>query len=438
MYISAPPGTVALAGYLLPEEEYEKLSREGFNSYGEEKSLTILQFMRDLEWIYISYEESGLISLKPTERGLDFFEKGVTEDFMKGNGNLYTLIKKYLSEFTTEQSDLTEVTLNLAEYYTKSGNYTRAIDLGSNLIAIGNKTTNLRLLGRAHHIYGLTNMFKLDLDFAQSHFEKTIFYAEKCNEIQVVAKGYLGLGSVCGYLQNYEKSIEYFEKAYLLFKEVNDVSGMNQVKFNEAYAYGGMAKIEEFFTLNHEAIDYFKSVGDKHNLQYCYLNESVILLTIGKTDMAIDSVVEAYETAREIGSKRILNLAGLSIARIYILTNRPGNALEYLDQAYNYFRMNFDTNGVGLCHDLYASYDIATKNEKAAEENLERMEKNYRVKRLTRRIVDAYAFFIRTMKNYHYSEEEINKKISLFRNKISEEELKSLFDEMVKEIFEEE
>ena len=70
MYIIAPPGTVELTRLLIPKDEYDKLSSLGFNSYGEAKSMAILQFLRDLDWIYISYEESEVLSLKPTQLGL--------------------------------------------------------------------------------------------------------------------------------------------------------------------------------------------------------------------------------------------------------------------------------------------------------------------------------------------------------------------------------
>ena len=76
MYISAPSGTKVLAGYLIPEEEYARLDHSDFNTYGEEKSLEIIQFMRDLDWVYISFDEGDRISLRPTEKGLRIFEDG--------------------------------------------------------------------------------------------------------------------------------------------------------------------------------------------------------------------------------------------------------------------------------------------------------------------------------------------------------------------------
>ena len=62
------------------------------------------------------------------------------------------------------------------------------------------------------------------------------------------------------------KSIEYFEKANLLFMEIDDKKGLNQVKMNEAYVYASMGKLEEFFQMNQEAIEFFESIGFTYHL----------------------------------------------------------------------------------------------------------------------------------------------------------------------------
>lgn len=434
MYISSPPGTIALAGYLMPLEEHRKLSEMGLNAYGEEKSLTILQFMRDLEWVYISYEEGGVISLKPTEKGLEFFERGMSDEFETEYGTLYDLIKNYLREYLKDPENVIEASTDLADYYLKSGNYTRAIDLGSNLITLGNKKKNFRALARAHDIYANSNLVKLDLPFAKNHYEKCIMYSERSNDLRSAAKGYMGLGSVSGYSQELDKSIEYYEKAYMLFKEIDDSPGMYQVKLNEAYTYGALRRFNEFFSMNNEAKEYFSKIGDKHRLEYCYLNEAAILLNLGRVNEAIDSVVEAHETAKEAHNKRVMSLSGLNIARIYILTNRSGDAYEYISDAYEYFRKNLDTNGVALCYDLYCSYYVAMHDLASADSNIEKMVKNYLVKNFTRGIVDGFVSYIRAMKIYDYSNDEINTKIDEFKTKEQIKNNIELFDEMVNEI----
>lgn len=433
MYVTAPPGTVELARLLIPEQEYERLSSLGFNSYGEAKSMAILQFLRDLDWIYISYEESEVLSLKPTQLGLDVFEMGLEVDQKEGIGELIDHIKKYLEAFLTDGPNVADVMQELGDYYLKAGNYTRAIDLGSDLITLGNEHHDPRVLGKAHDIYGAINLYRQDIDFAQNHFEKSVLYGGQCNDLETVAKGHMGLGSVNGYRQKFKESIENFEKAFLLFKEVGDEAGINQVKLNEAFTYANMGELGVFFKMNHEAISYFESVNDRHKLQYCYVNESTVLLSMGKIDEAIESIVEAHELAKEVGNKRILHMSGLNIARIYVLTKRPGEAYEYITQAHEYFRKNFDTNSVGACNDLLASYFLAMKDIPMAREHLEKMERNFQVKRNMRGIVDGFSYFIRTMKTYSYTEKEVAQMIDELRKKLSGNEFKEIFEESLNE-----
>ena len=431
MYISAPSGTKVLAGYLIPEEEYSRLDHSDFNTYGEEKSLEIIQFMRDLDWVYISFDEGDRISLRPTEKGLRIFEDGLKDELINDQKTLIDLIRKYMVK-KIEGSECSQETQDLAEYYMKSGNYTRAIDFGSNAIKLGLKTRDEKLLAKGHYLYGTINLYKLELGFAQSHLEKSILYSDKVNDIKTKGMSLVGLGSVYGYKYDNDRSLECFERANLLFAEIDDKKGLNLVKMNEAYVYASMGKLEEFFQMNQEAIEFFESIGDKHHLEFCYLNQSAVLLSMGKPNEAIDSVVEAHELAKEMGNERMLHLSGLNIAKIYIETRRFGDSYDYITAAYGFFRKNFDMNGVAKCHELFATYFIATKNMKNAEEEILKMEKNYSSK-VYRPIVDGYVSVIRIMKIYGYPAKEIQSRIEKFSEKCRENNKEELFKTIMEE-----
>ncbi len=427
MYIAAPPGTKILAKYLLPAEEYNLLEEVDFNVYGEEKSLTILQFMRDLKWIYISYDEGDKISLKPTETGIDIFERGLTQEYMEKNGELVNLVKKYLDDYLIPGREVTEETLKLSDFYLKSGNYGRALDLASNLIDLGNRNSDKRLLGRGHYVYGTINLYKMDLDFAKNHFEKAKYFAENVDDITTVGKSELGLGSYYGYRGDVNKAMEMFEHALLLFQEVGDESGLNQVKMNEAFTLAKMGNLKEFFALNHQAIDYFNTVTDRYHLQYCYQNESAVLLSLGKYDAAIDAVVEAHNLAKETSNEMIENRSGLSIALIYIYTMRPGDAYEYIENATGFFRRNFDTNGLATCYEMFMLYDIATKDLAVADVNLEKSRQNFMVKKQLNYVVECYSQYVKVLKIYRYEPKLIEKKTREFLELSNKLGLKELF-----------
>ncbi|MCL6090394.1 MAG: hypothetical protein M1393_05075 [Candidatus Thermoplasmatota archaeon] len=433
MYIAAPPGTKVLARYLIPPEEYKLLEEVDFNVYGEEKSLTILQFMRDLKWIYISYDEGDKISLKPTETGIDVFENGLTEKYIGENGKILNLIKKYLENYLKNEKGLPDETMVLADYFLKSGNYTRALDMAANLIDLGNKQADSRILGKAHYIYGTINLYKMDLDFAKNHYEKATYYSENVDDIENVAKTYLGLGSFYGYKGDMEKGLQYFEKASLLFREKNDLSGMNQVKINEAFTLAKMGNIKEFFTLNHQAIEYFISISDNYHLQSCYQNESAVLLSLGEYNAAIDAVVEAHDLAKKTGNERIQHLSGINIALIYIYTKRPGDAYDYIEKAFDYFRRNFDTNGLADCYLTYMAYDVATKNLDSADKNMEKMKQNFMVKKQKVSFIEGLSVYIRLIKLYDYPATVLNDKTKKFREYARSFELIEKFDSLLED-----
>jgi tetratricopeptide (TPR) repeat protein len=432
MYISAPAGIKLLARHLIPEKEFKKLEDLDFNVYGDQKSMPILQFMRDLDWIYISYDEGDRISLKPTKLGIDIFENGLTKDYMKNNEKIIELIRGYLENYLAGKEGLSEETYILADYFLKAGNFNRAVDLGSSLIDMGTKNKDAKLLGRAHQIYGSINLYRMDIEFARNHFERSIRYAEEADDILTSAKAHLGLGSYFGYKGDPESSMQYFEKALLLFEEVGDETGMNQVKMNEAFTLAKKGNMKEFFTLNHEAMKFFISRSDDHHLQYCYQNESSVLLAMGEYDAAIESVIEANHLAMKTGNERVQHLSGLNIAMIYIYTKRPGDAYEYIEKAFEYFRRNFDTNGLGLVYQTYMSYDLATKDLGAAEKDIDKMIQNFKVKKQNSLIAEAFSVYIKLLTLYNYPEKVLNNKMAYIKSLTKKLEIEEEVDKFIK------
>ena len=431
MYISAPAGIKLLARHLIPEKEFRKLEDLDFNVYGDQKSMPILQFMRDLDWIYISYDEGDRISLKPTKLGIDIFENGLTKEYMKNNEKIIELIRGYLENYLAGKEGLSEETYILADYFLKAGNFNRALDLGSSLIEIGSKKNDPKLLGRAHQIYGSINLYRMDIEFARNHFEKSIHYAEVADDIITSAKAHLGMGSYYGYSGDVDSSMQYFEEALLLFNEVNDQTGMNQVKMNEALTLARMGNLKEFFSLNHQAIQYFTSRNDEQHLQYCYQNESSVLLSIGDYDAAIESVIESNHLAIRTGNERLQHLSGLNIAMIYLYTKRAGDAYEYIEKAFDYFRRNFDTRGLGMSYQAFMAYDVATKDLKSADINLEKMRQNYMIKKQYVLIAEGYGVYIKIMKKYGYQDDIVAKKEKQFGLLLKDLGVRDKYDEFI-------
>jgi tetratricopeptide (TPR) repeat protein len=434
MYITAPAGLKDLARYILPDSEYKRLEEEDFNVYGEEKSLQIIQALRDLGWITLNFEEFDKISVKPSTLGLEIFEGGLTKKYLEKNGELLGLLKRYL-QFITEGGDIPAEEIEaLADHFLKAGNYTRVIDFSSMLISIGTRDGIPKVIGIGHYYYGSVNIYKMELDFVKAHYEKAISYSEKADDIKNLARSYLGLASYYGYKGKIDESMRIFEKCYLLYREIGDESGINNVRMNEAYAYALKGDFQNFFKLNHESMDYFEKSKDLTHLQYCYQNEASILLNIGEYDMAIEASSEAYSISTKTGNERVKHLSGLAIATIYISTKRPGDAFNYINDAFEYFRKNIDTNGMANCYMLYMEYYIATHNQKEAETYMKKAEQHFMSKKSLTFIAGTYFEFIKAMRNYEYSDKEVKTKILEFRNKATSLGVEKTLEQYLEEI----
>ena len=96
---------------------------------------------------------------------------------------------------------------------------------------------------------------------------------------------------------------------------------------------------------------------------------------------------------------------------IYIYTNRPGDAYEYIQKSFDYFRKNFDNNGLGSSYHAFMAYDIATKSLESADKNREKMIQNYMVKKQKSLIAEALSVYVKLLKQYHYRDSIVQIKL---------------------------
>ncbi|MDA8143609.1 MAG: hypothetical protein M0T81_06465, partial [Thermoplasmatales archaeon] len=173
--------------------------------------------------------------------------------------------------------------------------------------------------------------------------------------------------------------------------------------------------------------------SDNYHLQSCYQNESAVLLSLGEYNAAIDAVVEAHDLAKKTGNERIQHLSGINIALIYIYTKRPGDAYDYIEKAFDYFRRNFDTNGLADCYLTYMAYDVATKNLDSADKNMEKMKQNFMVKKQKVSFIEGLSVYIRLIKLYDYPATVLNDKTKKFREYARSFELIEKFDSLLED-----
>jgi tetratricopeptide (TPR) repeat protein len=158
---------------------------------------------------------------------------------------------------------------------------------------------------------------------------------------------------------NYEEAFQKYERAYLLFKERDNLQGMARIKINQSYTYSKMGQLLRSTEANQEAIELCERVKDIPLLQAAYLNRSALLLVLGRHRDAYETTMSSYYLSLETGNKRIFHLARLSMLAIDISARKPNLEYQFLKEAIEYFEDISSEIDLAYCHDILTQYYIA-------------------------------------------------------------------------------
>jgi len=86
---------------------------------------------------------------------------------------------------------------------------------------------------------------------------------------------------------------------------------------------------------------------------------------------------------------------------------------------------------LGMCYQAFMAYDVATKDLKSADTNLEKMRQNYLLKKQFILIAEGYGVYIKIMKKYSYKAELIAEKEEQFGLILKDLGVRDRYDEFI-------
>ena len=255
--------------------------------------------------------------------------------------------------------NLSDAEIFLAETFLQEGKVDEALDTLEILekTQLSNQVSSS--IGKISRIKGAIEFFKGDHKASIKFLEDAVRQSEITDDIDCVASSLLGLGNVHGSMGNYEEAFQKYERAYLLFKERDNLQGMARIKINQAYTYSKMGQLLRSTEANQEAIELCERTRDIPLLQYAYLNRSALMLVLGRHRDAYETTMSSYYLSLETGNKRIFHLSRLSMLSIDISSRKPNLEFQFLKEAIDYFEDIASEIDVAYCYDIMTQYYIA-------------------------------------------------------------------------------
>ncbi len=184
--------------------------------------------------------------------------------------------------------------------------------------------------------------------YYQSNYEKTIEYYKKSlivneeicnsfNEDEAISKsGKEGIaislnniGIVYEKWGNYEKAIEYYQKALKIFEELGNRKGMAALMNNIGIVYYNWTNYEKAIEYYQKSLQMEEELGNKQGTANSLNNIGLIYMNWGNYKKSIEYYQRSLKIGKEIGDKQGISNTLNNIGIVYYKWNSYKKALEY-------------------------------------------------------------------------------------------------------------
>ncbi len=228
-----------------------------------------------------------------------------------------------------------------AELFIKKGKYQKAIGKFEEALGLAEKHGYIEERILCYMRLGLlywntgelkesTRQYKKALSFAETHDNKK--YTQECRK-SIEIYQYYSDGKEFRSSGNYKKSIESFEKAIELSKEIgskaHEVKCLRQLSIN----YLDTNSYKDFFKLNQSALKLSLGLNNWREEFRCLNNIGVYQRKAGNYSRALSCYEEAFRVAREMDNKEEKSVILNNIGNIYKDIGNYERSFEYLFRA---------------------------------------------------------------------------------------------------------
>lgn len=169
------------------------------------------------------------------------------------------------------------------------------------------------------------------------YYREAIKLAENLNNKKLLSQVYNGFGNLFGIMKQFEQAEEYFNKAIIISKEINDTRKISVILMNLAnIEYAVAYKSKDFKKCNaayNEAYDWAILAKDTGQMITTLGNWGLALSDEGKLDLSEDKIKQAISLASLVNHEADLVYLYYYLGRSYGLMKLHKNAIESLKKS---------------------------------------------------------------------------------------------------------
>lgn len=305
-----------------------------------------------------------------------FFVLLANTAFSQNNSNVDSLLKKLKSQNKNDSGYVNTLCTLCAEH--TFADPPKAIKYGAEGITLAKKNNFpeeqancLYNLGVVYYYQGKYNKslssYLNGLEILEQLYKKA--KGESRNEISKLMGDHLhDIGKVYNRLKQYENALQSFERALVIFKELNYKRGISGCYNNMAGVYDGLGDFDKTLYYLQEALAIAEELGDKNRIATGITNIGLTYKIKGDFDKALNYLKKGLRLREAAKDTKGLAYSYVGIGQIYLDKKDPVKALEYLNMALQYSlktkakeRIKESYESLALAHSLASNYKEAYK-----------------------------------------------------------------------------
>ncbi len=176
------------------------------------------------------------------------------------------------------------------------------------------------------------------------------------------------MGAIYWRTGEYDKALEYFNEALIVYRDNHNWQGLSGVLNNIALVYWHEGNLEKAIECSKEALDISKKMGDKRRVSVSLSNIGLFYQDKGDIKKSLEYYLKSLEISNEIGD--IWNLSTLynSIGMSYEYMGRFNEALKYYEKGLHISEEMGEKLGIAIVYGNSGTiYQIKGELSKALE-----------------------------------------------------------------------
>jgi predicted ATPase/DNA-binding SARP family transcriptional activator len=187
-------------------------------------------------------------------------------------------------------------------------------------------------------------------EIRQDLFTKALEVFRQIGAIHEQGVTFHALAEQAAIARDYEKAIDYCQKARKIFEQVGDSWGIDWVWTNLGEYYIYLGKIDQAFRVFEEMRHFSEKIGNKRMLGVECSWESLQVSRYGNLEQALALREKSLEIAIEVNNSNDIAWHTWEMGEIYRLMGNPEHARKYYQDALPLFEKLQDNVGIGFYH----------------------------------------------------------------------------------------